>query len=339
MIRINGGYLEGGGQIVRTAIALACINGRPVSIVNIRKGRKNPGLRPQHLEGISAASRMCGADVGGLHMQSMEIEFTPGTIRAGTYTVDTGTAGSITLVLQVLLPIALYAPDPVALTIQGGTAVPFSPTIDYIREVLCYNLYHMGCTITIRVKKHGFYPAGGGEASAVIQPAALCPIAITERGVFQKVRATAVASLHLRDAKVAERMIEGFTSVIPEAETSYRYVRSHSPGCFIDAFAYYKRCTLGASALGEIRRRAEIVGQDAARHLAHVMATEATVDSWMTDQIIPYMALATYSSGHRSQIHIPQMSKHAQTNIWVVEHMLPVAFTLRDTLLTCNRTG
>jgi RNA 3'-phosphate cyclase len=338
MIKIDGSYLEGGGQILRTAIALASIARQSVTIRNVRKGRKNPGLRPQHLEGIAAASRMCGADVGGLRMQSVEIDFAPGDIRAGTYTIDTHTAGSITLVLQVLLPIALFAPAPVALVVKGGTAVPFSPTIDYFKEVLCYYLYHMGCTITLRVKKHGFYPAGGGEASAVIQPATLCPLTITEQGAFQKIKATAVASLHLKDTRVAERMIDGFTSVISEAETTCSYVQSNSPGCFIDAVAYYENCSLGASTLGEIRQRAETVGHDAAQHVKHIIATDATVDSWMVDQIIPYMALATYTSGHRSQVRIPHMSKHAKTNVWVVEQILPVVFKESDSLLTCIRT-
>lgn len=335
-IEIDGSYLEGGGQIVRTAVALSAVTGQAVRVYNIRKGREKPGLKPQHLEGIKAAVRMCHATSEGLSANSMEIVFVPGKIAGGAQTIDTKTAGAITLILQILVPIALYAESPVRLIVRGGTAVPFSPTIEYFERVVGFYLRRAGLAISLETRKHGFYPVGGGEVLVRIEPGALQGIDLVERGALQKIEVLAVASGHLRGSRVAERLLDGFRSSFPAAHQKYHYVESPSPGCFVQSYAEFGGSRLGADGLGRKGVPAQDIGRGAACELKQVIDTGAVVDSWSTDQLIPYMALAASGTGGPSRLRIPELTKHAATNIWVVEQFLPVAFEVSENILTCS---
>jgi len=337
MIEIDGSYLEGGGQIIRTAIAFSAITGKSVRIFNIRKGREKPGLRPQHLEGIKAAAKICNAGTEGLTINSLEVLFQPGKIAGGIFTIDTRTAGSVTLILQTLVPIGLHADSPLNLTIKGGTAVPFSPTIEYFRNIFCYYLGRAGTQITLKVQRHGFYPAGGGIISVEVNPNMIENSEMLERGDLNKREVLSVASVHLKSAKVAERIIDGFKKVLPHAQFTCEYVQSDSPGCFTHATAHYEKSRLGASALGRVGKRAEDVGKEAALELKSALETDAPTDSWMVDQIIPYMALATSRTGMASNVKIPSLTKHAETNIWVVKKFLPVDFKVVHDVMTCTK--
>lgn len=335
MIEIDGSYLEGGGQIVRSAVALSTITGKGVRIFNIRAGRKKPGLRPQHLEGIAAAAKMCRADTSGLTPGSTELQFSPHEIIGGNYSIDIKTAGSVTLILQMLVPIALHANERVELTIRGGTAVPFSPTVEYFQHVPCRILARMGIEITVLMRKHGFYPAGGGEISAHIQPGEVCTMELVERGALEKIEAMSIAQRNLRNRRVAERMLDGFKSILPDVRTEYRYVDTLSPGCFISSRAHFQDSSLGADELGRRGKRAEDVGSDAALMLKKEIAAGAAIDRWMVDQIIPYLALATCKTGAVPRVKIPDLSKHARTNMWVVSAFLPVGFRVEKNILEC----
>ncbi len=337
MIEIDGSYLEGGGQIIRTAIALSAITGKGVRIFNIRKGREKPGLRPQHLEGIKAAAKICNAGTEGLVIDSLEILFTPRKIAGGALVIDTKTAGSVTLILQILVPIALHANSPLCLTIKGGTAVPFSPTIAYFRNIFCYDLRLGDTQLSLNVKRHGFYPAGGGVISVDIKPGTIDNVEMMDRGNLNRVEVLSVASTHLQSAKVAERMIDGFVKVLPVARCTSEYVQSDSPGCFIHATAHFENSRLGADALGRVGKRAEDVGTEAALGLKSALRTDCPIDSWMVDQIIPYMALATARTGMPSNARIPSLTKHAETNIWVVKKFLPVNFEIMHNVMTCTK--
>jgi RNA 3'-phosphate cyclase len=337
MIEIDGGHLEGGGQIVRTAIALSAIYNKSVHIFNIRKGRDKPGLRPQHLEGIAAAVKLCEAKVEGLALNSTEISFTPGKIGGGENTIDTRTAGSVTLILQTLVPIGIYVDSPLQLTIRGGTAVPFSPTVEYFRHILCSIIKMLGVKVEIEVKRHGFYPKGGGEIHVRIFPGKLKPLNLTERGLLRQISVKSFASHHLKTARVAERMLDGFTRVIKDADTHCTYVDASSPGCFIASCALHENSIIGADVLGKRGKPAEDVGREAARSLKETMESNAPVDPWMVDQIIPYMALATFQTGEPSIISVPSLTKHAETNIWVVEKLLPVEFDFDEGRLHCRK--
>jgi len=337
MITIDGSYLEGGGQILRTAIALSGITRQKVRVFNIRKGREKPGLRPQHLEAIAAAAQICNAEVEGLRINSIDVTFAPGEIRGGAYTIDTRTAGSVTLILQTIVPIGISAQTPLSLLVKGGTAVPFSPSIEYFRTTFHHYLKQMGVDLYLEVKRHGFYPAGGGEVFVKIVPAELRSIEILDRGELRNIQCLSISSDHLKEAKVAERLIEGFKQIISNADFALKYVQSNSPGCFISSVAHYEHSVIGGSALGKIRKRAEDVGKDAARDLRHEMDSGGSIDSWMVDQIIPYMALIAFKANATSRLKISQLTKHAETNIWVVKKFLPVDFRTEDNILVCFR--
>jgi RNA 3'-terminal phosphate cyclase (ATP) len=254
MIELDGNYLEGGGQIIRTSIALSVITGKSVHIFNIRKGRKNPGLRPQHLEAITGVAKMCGASVDGLRIQSQNITFCPGSVQGGSFNIDTQTAGSVTLVMQTLLPIAAHSDLTFQWVVKGGTAVPFSPSISYFQHVFCNYLKLMGILVSVHVNKHGFYPAGGGEISVSVIPGQMKNIGITRQGRLERVDVYSQASFHLKEKRVAERMTKGFKKVIPKANFETSYINSLSPGCSVTALATYSNgVRIGACTLGEIR--------------------------------------------------------------------------------------
>src|SRR5437879_8956232 len=162
MIEIDGSYGEGGGQVLRTAVALAAVLSKGIHVFNIRAGRAEPGLRPQHMTGVKAAAELCSSELEGLRVGSTEFTFKPGKLRAGTFRFDVGTAGSVTLVLQTLMPILAFALGNVQLEITGGTDVKWSPPIDYLRLVTLPLLARMEMQASILVVKRGHYPKGGG---------------------------------------------------------------------------------------------------------------------------------------------------------------------------------
>lgn len=336
-MEIDGSYLEGGGQIVRSAIALSCLTKKSVRIYNIRKGRPKPGLKPQHLSGVIAASKICNGEVRGAELNSLNLEFIPGEIKGGNYEFDIKTAGSITLLLQTLTPLGIFAHSPLMLRIRGGTAVPNSPSITYYERVFCHYLKNMGISIKIEVVRHGFYPKGKGEVLVCINPGQVNVSDLIEPGLLRKIEIVAIASEHLKNAKVGERLVQGFRKVYPAADYKYKYVSTNSPGCFIQAFAVYENCIISADALGERGIPAEEIGKRAANSLKEIISRNSVVDMWMVDQIIPYIALGVMAGGQAVRIKIPELTRHTETNIWVVKKFLPVEFEIKENILLCRR--
>ena len=331
LVVIDGSMGEGGGQILRTAIALSAVTGQPVRVVNIRAKRKNPGLRPQHLTAIRALAQITGARVRGAEVGSSEIEFWPGPIRGGVYDFNVGTAGSVSLVLQAILPALAFADSPVRVRITGGTDVKMAPTIDYMRNVFARLLLNFGYRVDIRVYRRGHYPRGGGRVEAIIEnpPRRLEPTRIVERGRLLGVEGRSHAvrlPRHVaeRQAKAAARVIKERLGVDPRIEIEwYEPGRDPhlGPGSGIALWAAYEGSVLGSDSLGERGKRAEVVGREAAIKLVDDIASGAAVDRYASDMLPPYMALASGVSEYTGA----SLTSHAETVFMLLRIILPEA--------------
>ncbi len=325
MIQIDGSYGEGGGQIIRTAIGLSCVTGKPCRIFNIRKNRNLPGLKPQHYKGIEAAKKMCNADVKGLGIGSTEIEFHPHKLETSSLKTDIGTAGSITLLLQTLMIPAIHSMKTLTLEIIGGTHVKWSPTTDYFQNIFCSFMQRMGIKVRTEILRYGFYPKGGGHVKVVIKPGELKPLNLLERGEILQIQSWSIASQNLKHSSVAERQIDGAEKIIRIENPNVEYVDSLSAGTSIHLQANCENSVLGCSVLGESRKSAESVGREAANLLKEQMDSGACLDEWMTDQILPYLALAK----GKSEISVPKITKHAETNMWIIKKFIDTEFTAK----------
>ncbi len=321
MLEIDGSYGEGGGQLVRTAVALSAVTGREIRVTKIRKNRQNPGLKQQHLKALETAARICEARVSGLFPGSTELSFAPVEIKGGKYDIDIGTAGSITLFLQCLMPALPFAKEKVELTIRGGTDVAWAPTMDYLQQVTFKALEQLGYTGRVVLKEHGYYPKGGGRVSAFFEPCMLQGFHFLKEE--EEIRGISHASnlpahVPLRQAEAARiRLHEaGYPSQI---ET--KSFEAFSTGSGITLWAGF----LGGSALGERGLPAEKVGKHAAEEIISEMSAGNSVDIHLADQLIPYMALAGNSS-----YTVRELSLHTATNIWITEQFLDVKFKIEE---------
>ena len=326
MKEINGAFGEGGGQILRTSIALSAVTGIPIKIKNIRAKRKPPGLKAQHLTAVKSVAKLVGASVEGLKIGSTEITFVPGETRSGNYFFDVGTAGSISLVLQALLPAMVFTKDPVEVTIRGGTAVTFSPPINYIDLILLPHIRSMGADIALKIIRHGFYPRGGGIVKVYSKPIedTLHPIVRTERGRLLRITGIAISAKlpsHIvkREAKAAKILLSKYDVDIDIA-TKWEgpELKTLDPGTFIVLKAEFEKSLLGADALGAKGKRAEKVGEEAAKKLIFDIDNNATVDVHMGDQLIIWMALAK----GESIIRVSRLTMHTYTCLYVVKQLL-----------------
>ncbi len=319
-MKLDGSYGEGGGQILRTAVALSAVTGNPVEIENIRKGRPKPGLSAQHVRAVEGLARICDAQVSGCCLQSTRISFTPGKISGGNYNVDIGTAGSISLFLQCLMPALMHAEGAIRIKITGGTDVQWSPSIDYMRFVTLFALGKMGYKCEISLIKRGYYPRGGGCVEAIITPSNLnyMNFETNQCAIVEGISHSSGLPSHVsqRQADSAQKLLndEGYNSKISTE------VNDHpSTGSGITLWCG----TVGGIALGKPGFKAEKVGAIAAEALLNEVRPGAGVDEYLADQLIPYMALAGGGSFTTRII-----SMHTKTNIWVTEQFLPVKFKI-----------
>jgi RNA 3'-phosphate cyclase len=323
VIRIDGLTGEGGGQVLRTSTGLASLLGLPVHIVNIRAARPKPGLAAQHLAGIKALCSLTGGEAEGLTVGSTEVLLRPGRGRKSRLDVEVGTAGSVTLILQGLLIALSGTQSRTQLTIHGGTDVAWSPPFLYFSEVLCPLLEKMGFEIRTRVVRAGFYPKGGGEVQVqVCAPAELSPLNLNAPAQPDEMTAFAVASDDLAKAKVAQRLISGARPVLPELKGKKHYFSTPSTGCSVVLRVRSRAALVGADSLGERGTRAEVVGRRAAEDLIGQINTGCTVDHWASDQLLPFMALAS----DPSSFIVKELTSHADTNMEIIQKFLPVRF-------------
>jgi RNA 3'-phosphate cyclase len=330
MLEIDGSFGEGGGQILRSSLALAAVLGKEIRIFNIRAGRSEPGLKSQHLTGAKAVAALCNASYQGLEIGSSEFLFRPGSIEKGDFRFDVGTAGSITLVLQALMPLLPFASGKITLEVRGGTDVKWSPPIDYLSLVTLPLLEKMGVKVSLEIVKRGHYPKGGGIVRIGSVPSSyLKPIVGLKDGKVNSI--VGVSHSVKLPAHVAERQATGATHLIeekglhsPEIEIQSMENSSHlSPGSGIVLAARLENSSIvGGDCLGERGRPAEEVGRSAAMTLLGEIETGSLLDRHMGDMIIPYIALAEGVS----DLSVSRITQHTLTNIKVAEAVTEVQF-------------
>ena len=316
-VSIDGSFGEGGGSILRTALGLSAVTGRPVSMGNIRQNRPRPGLAAQHLTGLRALAKLYNARTEGAELGSGDVKFVPREAATGGINVDVGTAGSISLMLQALMIPLPFAGREMKLTLSGGTHVPWSPTIDYLSNVTIPILSRMGYSCSIEMRSPGYYPKGGGRATFATSPIrALRGLSLEDFGELREVRGISRAS-NLPD-HVARRQASSAAAVLSPlhaAEIGVSIERALCPGSAITLWATTSTgCRLGASALGKRGRPAEEVGRGAGEEIKSYISDGAPLDPYLLDQIIPYAALAE----GRTILRGVKLTNHAKTNIHVV---------------------
>ncbi|EEB73718.1 RNA 3'-terminal phosphate cyclase [Thermococcus sp. AM4] len=321
-VEIDGSYGEGGGQILRTAVALSVITGKPVRIHRIRANRPNPGLRVQHLHGILALKELSNAMVKGAKVGSTVLEFVPGRAEPKHIKVPIKTAGSITLVLQALLPAMAFTGG--SFEVTGGTDVPWSPPVDYLRHVTLFALEKMGLRAEIELKRRGHYPKGGGLVLGRVErweerkPLVALEWRKIERFAGISHATNLPAHVAERQAKAAEERLRNLYSVPVEIEREVS--RSLGPGSGIVVWAETDSLRLAGDALGKRGKPAEVVGGEAAEELIEQLTPRKAVDRFLGDQLIPFLAFAG------GEIGVAEITNHLVTNVWVVEQFLGKTF-------------
>jgi RNA 3'-phosphate cyclase len=325
-IEIDGSFGEGGGQIIRTAVGLSGATGQPIRVHSIRAGRPKPGLSHQHLNAIKAVKQLTNARVEGLEIGSEKLTFLPGEVNPGSYSIDIGTAGSVSLVLQTFLIPAIQSRKEVEIEIIGGTDVPLSPPIDYIKNVFLRFLLRMGVNAELELIRRGHYPKGGGRIKLRVNPSNRTGICIEKRGEFKGIsgisHCTSLPShIAYRQRDAAHQSIKERLS--KEAKVTAEVTSGLGEGTGIVLWAEFEKTLIGASALGKRGKRAEVVGGEAAAKLLDEINTPATVDSHMSDQLIPYVALTKGRSSY-----ICRNTSHTRTNLYTTERMLGKKFKI-----------
>jgi RNA 3'-terminal phosphate cyclase (ATP) len=330
-IHIDGRQGEGGGQILRTSLALAALLQQPVKIDSIRANRAQPGLKTQHLAGVLALARITDAEVIGAHKHSTRLEFAPRAIKGGKYRFEIVTAGAASMLFGAVLPALLFARQPSEVTITGGTHVPFSPPFHYLDKVFLPVVRKLGGDIDLELVRWGFYPKGGGEIRVHVKPCnGLHGVQLANRGELRSLQFSACSSVHL-PGHIAQREIAHAEMCLAEQKNKLRVralkSQSFSPGNFVFLEAYYEHTGAGFSALGKRGKPAEEVADEACRAFRAFDMTIATVDSHLADQIILYASLA-----HGASFFITEkVTSHLVTNIAVIRKFLPVNIELDNT--------
>jgi len=323
MIEVDGGQGEGGGQILRTSVALAALTGKDIVVRNIRAGRPRPGLAPQHMAAINAVALTCDAVVDGNQIGSTELVFRPGAVKAGSFKIDVGTAGSVTLVLQAALLALCRSPGRFRLEVRGGTDVAHAPPIDHYGLVLFPLLRRVGYGVDLKILQRGFYPEGGGMVAA---EGAGCrelhALGLCDRGVFLGIEGVAFAQnlpdhVASRMAMECKKVLVGHQPVQMKVENG----KGPSTGAGVELVARYENTVLGASKMGERGLMSERVAQMACENLMQEMEM-ATVDRFTADQLLPYLALADGPS----EFKVTEVSEHLTTQMGLLSQFLPVEF-------------
>jgi len=319
MTFIDGSMGEGGGQVLRTALSLSAILGKEIDIRNIRANRPKPGLQPQHFVCVNSLMEITGASVEGNVIGSTKLTFAPGKVQGGKYSFDIGTAGSVCLVSQCLLPVLSYADKKSTVTLRGGTDVPFAPSFDYFSKVFLPMAEKMGVNAKALIQKRGFFPVGGGEIQLEVTPAkgGLKAIQAKEKGSLQTLEFYSNAGslpkeVAARQADAAKNMLKEYKPV-----TNIFAEETPSPGTsFLIKAGYVNGAIAGFSSLGRRGKKAEEVGVEAASDFTRFNSSACLIDEHLADQLMIYAALAKGESSYKANA-----TSHAQTNADVIRRL------------------
>ena len=345
MIKIDGSYLEGGGQILRTALALSVITKKSFEITSIRKNRPNPGLKAQHLNSINTLKEIFDIDAADTYIgsQNLAFEIKDNKPKKNAIVIDIGTAGSITLLMQSVIPSLIFSQKKTVLEVRGGTDVSFSPSIDYMNHVFLPQISKYFEKIDIKISRRGYFPKGGGIATLEIIPRKIVeamPVKLESKGRLLQIKGISHASKDLEKANVAERQAEAARIILRKygaVNISTEYRDSFSTGSGITLWAIFSSelmyddnneldvnpinpIILGSDALGERSKSSEAVGEECARNLVKEMESGGACDKHLADQLIPYLGL------FKGKLKTSEITKHAITNIYTTEKFLDVKF-------------
>jgi len=324
MITIDGSYGEGGGQILRTSLALSLVTGKPFSIHSIRAGRKKPGLMRQHLTAVNAAAEIGNAAVKGHRIGSQTFTFVPETIKPGTFHFAVGSAGSCTLVFQTVLPALMIAGGPSEITLEGGTHNPFAPPYDFLKRAFLPIINKMGPGVEAALEKPGFYPAGGGRFKVSVDPAGLKRVDILERGdILHKTAWAAVANLPL---KIATRELEVVREKLDWSRQQLKVVEvknSQGPGNILTLEIESENIVEVFTGFGQRGVSAEKVANRTVTAVREYLAHDVPVGRHLADQLLIPIAMA---GGGKFRTLSP--SKHTTTNIEIIKKFVDVEINL-----------
>ncbi|HEY7535686.1 MAG TPA: RNA 3'-terminal phosphate cyclase [Thermodesulfobacteriota bacterium] len=321
-IQIDGSLGEGGGQILRTSLSLSIITGKPFEIINIRVKREKTGLRPQHLASANSAAKISSAQVIGAELGSLTLRFVPKELKSGEYDFDIGTAGASSLVLQtIFFPLALKGKSGSIITIRGGTHVPLSPSIEFLEEEWLLFMKRMGFRGSLKLKRAGFYPKGGGEIICRIEPVyTISPLVIRERGNL--INVFGISAVGRLSKEVAVRGKDRVLQILERnnipSTVEIKELPAYGRGATVFLKAVFQNTTVSFSTLGQIGKRMEVVAEETCQKLLNFLKSDATVDENMGDQLILPLAFA---SG-KSYFRIPRVTSHLKTNAEVVKRFL-----------------
>ncbi len=326
MVRIDGSKGEGGGQVLRTSLALSLVTGTPFQMVNIRAGRAKPGLLRQHLTAVKAATEVGAAEVSGAALGSRDLTFKPRALTPGNYFFAVGTAGSATLVLQTVLPALMVASGPSTLVLEGGTHNPLAPPFDFLVKAYLPLVGRMGPKVEAKLERHGFFPAGGGKFRVNVQPAPLKPLRLLERGAVKRRQATAlIAQLPFDVAKRELATVEQVLKWRPNELRTEELKRPVGPGNVLTLEVESEHVTEVFTGFGERGVRAEEVAQKAAGAAKRYLEAEVPVGEHLCDQLLLLLALAKGST-----FRTLPLDGHAETQLHTFSHFLDVKVDVRE---------
>jgi len=327
MIVLDGSIGEGGGQILRTALSLSVVTGKPFRIEKIRAGRERGGLLRQHLAAVLAATEISGAEVEGAYLGSTSLTFEPGPVKHGDYHFAIGTAGSGTLLLQTVLPALMLAKGPSTLTIEGGTHNMAAPPFDFIERTFLPLINRMGPKVSVGLEKFGFYPAGGGRFTVEIEPcSSLQQLVLEERGTTAVPKVNAVIA-NLKH-HIAEREVNSVAHLMKLPEDRLRITATKSsqgPGNVVMVEVETEHMTEIFTAFGKMGVSAEAVGTEAARLAQAYLASEGAACEHLADQLLLPMALSGGGAFTTTGI-----TGHTRTNMDVIGRFLDIRFRVEE---------